>query len=71
MSKVKTKGSPILFRPPIHVYDALVRICTTEGIHPNTYVERLLIRDIEAQIPKPRGRTAAKPYMGSIGGGDA
>lgn len=66
MPKVKTKGQPILFRPPIHISDALVKICLAEGIHPNTYVERLLTQDIEAKMPKPRGRQGAKPYMGSL-----
>lgn len=70
MARTKTKGVPILFRPPIHISDALIKLCNEIGTHPNAYVERLLIADIEPRIAKPRGKTARKVFMGGIGNGD-
>ena len=69
MAKVKTKGVPILFRPPIHISDHLIKMCAEEGISPNAYVERLLVEDITPKIPKPRGR-GTKPFLGRFGGSD-
>lgn len=66
MSRARTKGMPILFRPPIHISDHLIKMCNEIGTHPNAYVERLLIADIEPRIPKPRGRTARKVFMGDL-----
>lgn len=66
MSRPRTKGEPLLFRPPVHIYDALVRLANKAGVSVNTYAEKVLSEHVAATAPKPRGRST-KPFLGGYG----
>jgi hypothetical protein len=57
----RTKGDPIIFRPPVHISAALDKICAATGTTRAAYVEALLVADITARLP---ARPSTPPYLG-------